>query len=115
MLELDAGPCAADGTLVVELAGELELASAERFERALGELAEHSRLVLDLRGLEFIDSSGVRCLICAQDQARRAGRELVVVRPASASAGRVFEILALDRTDWVVDELPAFESGAYGL
>ena len=54
-----------EGTLVVRIAGELDLAGTESLEREIGELMQQSaeHVVVDLTQLEFIDSSGVAILL----------------------------------------------------
>jgi anti-sigma B factor antagonist len=59
----------------VALRGGLDLADAGRAARLLGEMAAAAaprRLEVDASGLEFIDSSGLACLVSAD----REGREL---------------------------------------
>ena len=106
MFEVLAAEPTSDGTLVVRLHGELDLQQEPLLWVALDGLPEHALLVLDLRRLEFIDSSGVRALFLAQEQTTAAGRDYLVVTPRAGSARRVFEILDLDRVAWVVDTLP---------
>jgi anti-anti-sigma factor len=71
-----------DGCTVVSVAGELDLRSAGRFTRAVGELVRSApglRLVLDLSELTWWDSSGLAALVIAQQQVSgRPGARLVV-------------------------------------
>lgn len=84
-LAVEPGPDAAR----VALHGELDLGSAGRLERAL---AEHpGPLVLDLRGLTFMDSTGVRILLEAADTARSENRFLEVLPPAGGDARRTID------------------------
>jgi anti-sigma B factor antagonist len=65
----------------VRIAGELDLATAPELERTLEKPPVQARLVvLDLRELSFIDSSGVHAIVNASSRARQAGRRLVVLR-----------------------------------
>jgi anti-sigma B factor antagonist len=72
--------CSEPGTLTIGLDGELDLATAPALERLLREV-ERDRwptVDLDLRQLSFIDSSGIRALLIANDRiGRRSGRMLV--------------------------------------
>jgi anti-anti-sigma factor len=53
-----------DGTLLVAVAGELDLATAHELQAQVDQLAtEAKELVLDLRGVAFIDSTGLRALL----------------------------------------------------
>jgi anti-anti-sigma factor len=79
----------------LELSGELDLASAPQFERAL-ERAMHAhpaRLVLDLSDLSFLDSCGLRELLGAQRACERAGCSLTLI--AGDPARRLFELTGL--------------------
>jgi anti-anti-sigma factor len=87
-----------DGTARVALHGELDLASAHQMEERLASIDEQgpSLLVVDLGGLIFIDSSGLRVLLLADARARERGYELVLL-PGQEPVQRVFEMTgALD-------------------
>lgn len=76
----------------VALAGECDLAVREELTVAL--LAAVRRapvVVVDVGGLDFLDSSGVHGLITAYHAARDAGRKLFVVNPRG-SVATVLEI-----------------------
>lgn len=65
---------------VVELGGELDLASSAQLEQAL-QVAwpdAPALVVFDLRHLHFIDVSGLRVLIQAQQHAEKRGGQLVL-------------------------------------
>jgi anti-sigma B factor antagonist len=65
----------------VHLSGELDVATAPQLRRTLRESQLSARLVvLDLRGLAFMDSSGVHAIIDASVRARQAGCRMVVLR-----------------------------------
>lgn len=69
---------------IVELRGELDMAGISLLERYLDAIESESPgfTVLDLRGLEFMDCSGVRSLLAAQRRtARRGGKLLLVPGP----------------------------------
>jgi anti-sigma B factor antagonist len=86
-----------DGNVAcVTLAGELDLAQVRRFDALVAAAfvrADHCRL--DLRGLRFIDSSGVRALLRAR---RRASESGVVLELANAApgVGRLLATAGLD-------------------
>ncbi len=75
------------------LEGELDLASAGHVEECLASVEEGApqRIVIDLDGLAFIDSTGLRTLIQAAARARERGGELLL-RPGDESIQRVFEL-----------------------
>jgi anti-sigma B factor antagonist len=68
--------------VVLSLSGELDLVSTPQLEEALRVLDDPDTelLVLDLSGLEFMDSTGLHLLVRAQQAAEEAGRRLAVVR-----------------------------------
>ena len=89
-------------TAVIELEGELDLAGAAAFERELADL-ESPAVVVDLRGLGFMDSSGLRALAVAAQRLQRAGRRFVLV-PGAAQVMRVFDITRMrERLEFVAD------------
>jgi anti-anti-sigma factor len=105
-------PTGADDVPGLRLRGDLDMAGVVELERELERL-EASRpdvVLLDLRELTFLDSSGLRSLLAADNRARRRGRRLELVR-APAGVQRVFEIALLDRRLTFV-ELPEAIEGA---
>lgn len=86
------------GEARLTLEGELDLASSTQVEEQLAglEAQRPTRIVIDLGGLAFIDSTGLRTLIQADQRAREAGTEMIL-RPGDDSIQRVFELTgALD-------------------
>jgi anti-anti-sigma factor len=79
------------------LFGEFDLAGIPQFETVVGKLeAEAPKvLVVDLGGLDFMDSSGLRALVMADQRAHKAERRLAIV-PGPPAVKRVFEITQLD-------------------
>jgi anti-anti-sigma factor len=54
----------ADGAPVVTAVGEIDMSNADRFRDALGQAAgEGGRLVVDLTGVEYLDSAGIHVLV----------------------------------------------------
>jgi anti-anti-sigma factor len=68
--------------IVVRLVGELDVASSPVLERALEELVgvDAGVVVLDLRELEFMDSTGLRAVLVAHQAASDAGRRFGLVK-----------------------------------
>ena len=89
---------------VVALRGELDLLSTADLEPELERLAEEPGVdvvALDLRDLEFLDSSGLRLVVLVERRLRDAGRRLVLVR-GPQPVQRVFEITRMtDRLEFV--------------
>lgn len=95
-----------DGTTVrLALEGELDIASAGQVERELTriELDTPPTIVLDLRRLAFMDSTGLRIVVAADARAREQSRRLVVVRGPEA-VQRIFRMTRLDERLAMVDE-----------
>jgi anti-sigma B factor antagonist len=94
------------GRLVVRPCGELDLATAPDLEKlVLGRLADRTAVVLDLRGLTFMDSSGVRVLVAAHARAADGGGELTVVRPERGGAvDRILEVSGIEQALPLVDD-----------
>ena len=72
-----------DGVLhTISVQGELDLANAADLERELirVEGGDALSIVLDLSGLQFIDSTGVRLLICAHARSRADSNRLTLLR-----------------------------------
>jgi len=80
----------AGATTVVTLTGELDLAGAGALEQELDGAAAGA-VVLDLRGLEFMDSTGLRAIVVAALEAQRAGGSLALVA-GPEPVMRVFDI-----------------------
>lgn len=87
------------------LSGELDIASSETLEKQLAavENSNPDALVLDLRAVEFIDSTGLRALIAADERARSAGRRLLVARGPGA-VERLLVVTQLDQRLELIDD-----------
>jgi anti-sigma B factor antagonist len=70
-----------DDGVHVELSGELDISTASDVESRLMDLERNSpqRLILDLRRVNFIDSTGLSMIINADGRARKDGRRLTIV------------------------------------
>jgi anti-sigma B factor antagonist len=81
----------ADGKVIVEVRGEVDVMTAPVLSGVLDSaLAECGGVVIDLRSIEFIDSSGLATLL----RALQAAPQRVVVRP-NHRARRVLEVAGL--------------------
>jgi anti-sigma B factor antagonist len=95
-------------TATIWLTGEFDLACEERFRAELGIALDSpvETLVMDLRGLEFIDSTGLRMLLQIDAAAKDDGFDLVIL----CRNGQVRRVLAESGLDGM---LPVVEqSGA---
>jgi anti-sigma B factor antagonist len=80
----------------IRLVGELDLATSPELDRLLDELAGngHSQLLIDLTGVEFMDSTGLASILRALDAARHNGHRLSV-RRGSPQVQRLFELTGI--------------------
>jgi anti-anti-sigma factor len=89
---------------VVELRGELDMLATAALEPELERLADEPGVdvvALDLRPLDFLDSSGLRAVVLANERLDENERRLVLVR-GSSTVQRVFEITRMtERLDFV--------------
>jgi len=83
----------ARASVFVRPVGELDLATVPIVDTQLSELmaAGFASVVVDLRRLRFLDSSGVRLLVSWAAKSRAAGVELSFI-PGPPAVQRVFEI-----------------------
>jgi anti-anti-sigma factor len=101
-LELRTEPTA-DG-LRMSLHGELDLSTSVRLREELDRLEDNppSVIVLDLRAVDFMDSSGLQLILGADARARASGRRVQII--ASPRVERVFRITRThSRLDFVDD------------
>jgi anti-sigma B factor antagonist len=84
------------------LSGELDLASAEDLTRAAEPIPANGSLTLELAGLTFIDSSGLKVFMNLDRRSRREGWTLSIGNPN----GQVLRLLQLCGFD---DRLPIIQ------
>ena len=99
-----------DGLVQVSLRGELDLSTVGKVDDELQrwEGAATGIVLLDLSKLTFLDSTGLRCVVRADERAREDGRRLVVVKGPEA-VQRVFEITRLEERLELVDDASSIE------
>ncbi len=87
-----------DGVPVLALFGELDISQTAQVEHELRSLERQrpAALVLDLSGLTFLDSSGLRLILEADQRSQRSGRRLAII-PGPERVHRVFLVALLDR------------------
>ena len=84
------------------LEGELDLATLPVAEQAINRVSEDAlTLVLDLRKLRFLDSSGLRLILTTNEA--RGSRRVVIVR-GPAQVDRVFELTGTGARLDIVDD-----------
>jgi anti-anti-sigma factor len=93
---------------VLAVHGELDLATVDGVHARLDALqAERRPVVLDLDALEFLDSTGIRLVLQAAQDAERTGWDFTVTR-GSHAVRRVFEAAQIhDRLPYATANQPA--------
>ena len=79
--------------------GEIDLYTAPRLQSELAEVianaAPASRIVVDMSGVEFCDSTGMNVLLSCLRQVRERGGELELAAPRPAVM-KILQVTALD-------------------
>ena len=89
------------GRIRLCLVGELDVAGTDRLRARLQMLARRGETVLlDLRQLQFIDSSGLGELVRAVSDARRDGRTLEIDATLSPQVRQIIALLELQHILW---------------
>ncbi len=103
---LTLGTTERDGLTLLALAGELDLLTSPALADALEALASGDRrVVLDLRGLEFMDSTGLAVILRFHQRTKDEDFDLVVVRGPEA-VDRVFRVTQTDKLLEVIEVPP---------
>jgi anti-sigma B factor antagonist len=91
----------------VTLAGELDIATVPRAEEAIEATLtdEVQQLTVDLSGLGFVDSSGLRLFIVLEQRAAEEGWELRLLRPDA-------QVLTVFQVSGVEENLPFVEDAS---
>jgi anti-anti-sigma factor len=92
------------GRAVLSLYGELDLASAELFQGEFenAEIGGAPMVVLDLEGLQLVDSTGLRVILSAHERARERGQEFAIT-PGSPQVRRLLTITRVGEHLRVID------------
>jgi anti-sigma B factor antagonist len=93
-----------EDTVHVIVHGALDLVRAYDFDDAMRRIERDApgRLLLDLRPLEFLDTTGLSRLLAVQRRCRRARRRLVLVRGPLA-VQRIFAMCSDEQFELVGD------------
>ena len=100
-----------EGVRLLETFGELDLATAPRLCARLdrARAGRVRRLVVDLTGVDFCDSTGLRALMGASTELRHAGGRLAIVLLPDGAVARLFDIAGIR------ESLPTFDTQAEAL
>lgn len=92
------------GATVVAPAGEIDVATVEQVRVRLREAeADDAAVVLDLRGVSFMDTSGLQLVFEQQRRASQTARQFAVVR-GSPRLQRLFDIAGFGDRLRLVDD-----------
>ncbi|MGA8114405.1 MAG: STAS domain-containing protein [Actinocatenispora sp.] len=91
---------------VLQVSGEIDVYTAPKLRQRLVELVDEDtrRLVIDLRGVEFLDSTGLGVLVGGLKRMRALGGSLVLVC-AHERILKIFRITGLDRIFTIVESV----------
>ena len=103
------------GGYVLRPVGELDYGVVDRLQNAFSIIGARSgdHVVLDLRELSLIDSSGLAAIVEFNMRARYERFDFIVVRPTPL-VQRVFELTTIDRWLTMVDDHEQPEAGQIG-
>jgi anti-sigma B factor antagonist len=114
-VDLDVEVSKQDGAAVLTVTGEIDVATAPRLrEHVVALVGEgESRIVVDLQGVDFIDSTGLGALVGALKRVRTHGGELAIVCTQPRLL-KVFEITGLVRVFEIHDTVDAAVAAGAG-
>jgi anti-sigma B factor antagonist len=111
-LEVGSTP-ARDGFTVISASGEIDLVSVHEFRDELRGALERGPVVVDLHGVEFCDSAGLRTLVEAHRHAEARSTALRIAAP-SAAVTRILELSGADTVLAVFSDIDAALAGDAG-
>jgi anti-sigma B factor antagonist len=97
---------------VVDVGGELDLYTAPSFRESVLEAAgdtDTPKVIVDFRGLGFIDSSGLGAIVACLKHLRERGGDLALAAPEGSGLRRLLDLTGLDRVLTLytsTDEIP---------
>ncbi|GAA4060586.1 STAS domain-containing protein [Actinomadura miaoliensis] len=111
-VELNVSTASQGGNAVVTATGELDLYTAPRLQAALAGLLREpvDRIVVDLSGVEFCDSTGMNVLLAAMKRLKEQGGSLELAAPRPA-VRRILQVTGLDTVFTVCDAVPVLDVG----
>lgn len=83
------------GTVLISAAGAIDLESAPRLLGALDMIDPERHVVLDMAGVDFMDSTGLSIIIRQSIRKRESGGSLLIRHP-SPTVRRLLEFCCLD-------------------
>jgi len=99
------------GSVRLALSGELDIASALMFDDELRRIEDEQdppEVVLDLRSLKFMDSTGLRLILRAHARALKRGHRLAIVQGGEA-VKRIFKLTGVGERLNIVDDAASYQ------
>ncbi len=115
-MQLDLSTRRVDGRAVVLVGGEVDLETASQLgDHALEAIDDASpHIALELSGVTFMDSTGLKVLLAVKNRAELAGGSLALLG-TTRTVRRILELTGLEQTFTLHDssgDLPALSDGA---
>ena len=86
-----------NGAVCLTLTGELDLASVSILQAQFKAMARiEGDVIVDMNGLDYIDSTGAKTLLDARRQLSRAGRRIVLAA-VQPMARRIIDVMGLEK------------------
>jgi anti-anti-sigma factor len=103
LMSLTIGVSVEDGIATLVLTGEADTESAPDLEGTIRDVSRGplSRLVLDVAGLTYLSSAGLRCLVYAHQRLGRGVR--IVLVGANAEVAETIRLTGFDRSITMLD------------
>lgn len=93
-----------DNGAVVTVRGEIDLATGDRFWAVMeAAFQAHQRVVLDLSGTNFIDSTGLNAFVRIHNDLTRGARDAFVIRSPGDQVRTLLRLTGLDEILTIVD------------
>lgn len=104
MAQLDIQFAEQDSVALVQVSGRVDSMTAVQFGEALAEPIEQGmvNVVLDLAGVEYMSSAGLREIVAALKRAKRASGDLRIAQPTD----RVLEVFEMAGLDTILQIFP---------
>jgi anti-sigma B factor antagonist len=106
LVELKVSSRAESGRVIVALSGEIDLYTAPRLQSQLAAVLDTEqavRLVVDMSGVDFCDSTGMNVLLSAQHMAREHGGNIELSAPRPA-VRKILHVTGLESVFTVVED-----------
>jgi anti-anti-sigma factor len=101
--ELQARVCDEAGTAVIELTGDIDRHAEAALDAAYGQVDRAESVILDFKGVPYINSTGIAVIVGLLARARRNGQTLAA-RGLSEHYREIFEITRLADFMTILDE-----------